>query len=301
LFAKGRRNSGENKGFWNMPAKIIDGKAIAQKVLEGVKRDVADLKKHGIVPGLAVVQVGHDPASDLYVKKKREMCKNLGMNSIDATYPENISYEELKKNIEKLNNDSKVHGIIVQLPLPQHLKNKPILELVDKEKDADGFNPFNQGKLSIDETVFAPATAKGVIKLIESTGTEIAGKNAVVVGRSNIVGKPTALLLINKNATVTVCHSKTKNLAKHTKNADILVVAVGKEKLIRKNMVKKGAIVIDVGTNHDKKGKLCGDVDFENVKKTADWITPVPGGVGPMTVACLMENTVQAAKGIGKL
>lgn len=284
-----------------MSAKILDGKALAEKVLETAKREVSELKERGIVPGLTVVQVGHDPASDVYIAKKEKACKKTGINSKAVNLPKDSTYTELVDVINKLNNDDSIHGILVQLPLPEQFKKKRIMELINRNKDVDGFHPYNHGKYLIKEPIFIPATAKGIIKLIESTGEEIEGKCAVVVGTSSIVGKPAALMLLNKHATITMCNKYTRDLAYHTKHADILVVATGVIGLIKKEMVKPGAIVIDVGINRTGGGKLVGDVDFDAVKEVAGWITPVPGGVGPMTVACLMENTVEAAKKLSKL
>lgn len=295
--AKGLNSKNDIIQLDKMHARITDGKKIAQKSLLWAKKEVAQLKEKKIPVGLAIVQVGENPASSIYVAKKLDAAKEIGMKTKWAKLSENVSFEEILQKITELNNDSEISGIIVQLPLPKHLNQIDVLSLVDPKKDVDGFHPQNQGMLFAGNPVFVPATVKGIMKLIQSTGTKITGKNAVVVGRSVIVGKPVAAMLVNADATVTTCHSKTKNLAWHTKQADILVVAAGKPRLIKKNMVKKGAVVIDVGTTKVR-GKLCGDVDFENAKKNAGFITPVPGGVGPMTVACLIENTVQAAKSL---
>jgi len=275
--------------------KLIDGKKIAKKILEKAKKEVALLKEKNVPVGLAIVQAGQNPASSIYIAKKLDAAEEIGMKTEWVKLSEKVSFEEISQKINELNNNEQISGIIVQLPLPKHLKQIDVLSLVDPKKDVDGFHPANQGRLFAGEPVFVPATVKGIIKLIESTKTKIAGKHAVVIGRSVIVGKPVASMLLNADATVTMCHSRTKNLASHTKQADILVVAVGKMRLVKKNMVKKGAIVIDVGINKVK-GKISGDVDFENVKKIAGFITPVPGGVGPMTVACLIENTIEAVK-----
>lgn len=277
--------------------KIIDGKAIAQKIREEIKERVSQLDKK---PGLAVVLVGENPASKVYVNMKEVACEEVGFYSEKYKLDEKESEEELLKLIGKLNNNEKIHGILVQLPLPKHINEKKITESINPEKDVDGFHPINVGNLCIGDKCFAPCTPKGIIKLIESTGVDITGKHAVVVGRSNIVGKPTAMLLLNKNATVTVCHSMTKNLAEITRQADILVVAIGCPRFIKKEMIKEGAVVIDVGVNRvedaskDKGYYLCGDVDFEDVKEKAGYITPVPGGVGPMTIAMLLSNTLEA-------
>lgn len=278
-----------------MPAKLIDGKKVAQKVLDKAAKEVAKLKANGVIPGLAIVQMGDNPASNVYIGKKLEAAKGLGLHAVHKKLSVKASFEELSQTVSNLNSDSKTSGIIIQLPLSKHIDSTKALSLVNPEKDVDGFSPFNQGMLFAGKPVFVPATVKGIIKLIESTGTKIAGKNVVVIGRSLIVGRPCAAMLSGMDATVTLCHSKTKNLAEHTKRADILICAVGKPRLVKKNMAKKGCIVIDVGTTKVK-GKLVGDVDFENVKKIAGAITPVPGGVGPMTVACLIENTIEAAK-----
>ena len=272
-----------------MTAKLIDGKEIAKKIREGIKKEVSAMAKK---PGLAAIIVGENPASKIYVGIKRRTCDEVGIYSEEHKLPEKTSEEELLELIRKLNADDKIHAILLQLPVPNHINSEKALSAIALEKDVDGFSPVNIGRLVSGNESFVPCTPKGIIRLLEGTGTEIEGKNAVVVGRSNIVGKPTASMLLNRNATVTVCHSRTKNLGKITKQADILVVAVGKANMITKDMVKEGAVVIDVGMN-DVDGKLTGDVDFENVKEKASWITPVPGGVGPMTVAMLLENTVK--------
>ncbi|MBS3133102.1 bifunctional methylenetetrahydrofolate dehydrogenase/methenyltetrahydrofolate cyclohydrolase FolD [Candidatus Woesearchaeota archaeon] len=272
-----------------MTAKLIDGKEIAKKIREGIKKEVSAMAKK---PGLAAIIVGENPASKIYVGIKRRTCDEVGIYSEEHKLPEKTSEEELLELIRKLNADDKIHAILLQLPVPNHINSEKALSAIALEKDVDGFSPVNIGRLVSGNESFVPCTPKGIIRLLEETGIEIEGKNAVVVGRSNIVGKPTASMLLNRNATVTVCHSRTKNLGKITKQADILVVAVGKANMITKDMVKEGAVVIDVGMN-DVDGKLTGDVDFENVKEKASWITPVPGGVGPMTVAMLLENTVK--------
>ncbi len=281
-----------------MPAKTIDGAKISEAVLAEVRNDVAELAKSGIIPKLTVIQVGEDPASTIYVNKKHAKCIELGMASEVRRFPENMDYENLLSEIKKLNSDRSVHGILVQLPLPEHLRHKSALETVDPAKDIDGLHPYSHGMNILGKDWFVPATPKGIMTLLASTKAKLEGKNAVVIGRSNIVGKPTALMLLNAGCTVTVCHSKTKKIADFTKNADIVVCAVGKAKFLKAKMVKKGAIVIDVGINKLKGGKIVGDVDFRNVRKKASWITPVPGGVGPMTIASLMENTVKACRQI---
>ncbi|MBW2975331.1 bifunctional methylenetetrahydrofolate dehydrogenase/methenyltetrahydrofolate cyclohydrolase FolD [Candidatus Woesearchaeota archaeon] len=275
-----------------MAAKIIDGSRIAEKIREGLKRKASKLKEK---PGLAVVLVGDNPASQVYVSMKEKKCAEVGFYSRKILLPESTSEEKLLGIIDELNQDPKIHGMLVQLPLPKHIDEQLVIDAILPHKDADGFHPINMGNLFIGKNIIVPATPKGVIKLIESTGVELEGKDAVVVGRSNIVGKPVAMLLQQKNCTVTMCHSRTRNLGEYTKKADILVVAVGKARAVTKDMVKKGAVVIDVGTNkvYDK---LVGDVDFEEVQKVAGHITPVPRGVGPMTIACLLENTLECMK-----
>ncbi|MBU0627659.1 MAG: bifunctional methylenetetrahydrofolate dehydrogenase/methenyltetrahydrofolate cyclohydrolase FolD [Nanoarchaeota archaeon] len=272
-----------------MTAKIIDGRKVADGLLNNLKKKVSRLKSK---PGLAVVLVGNNPASQVYVNMKEKKCADIGFYSKKIILPENTTEEQLLKTIDDLNQDSKIHGMLVQLPLPKHIDEQLIIDSILPHKDADGFNPINMGNLFIGKNIIVPATPKGVIKLIESTGIKLEGKHAVVVGRSNIVGKPIAMLLQQKNCTVTMCHSRTKPLEEYTKQADILVVAIGKARAITKDMVKKGAIVIDVGTNKVF-DKLVGDVDFDSVKEVAGYITPVPKGVGPMTIACLMENTLE--------
>lgn len=272
-----------------MTAKIIDGKKIAEDLRANLKKRTSKLKEK---PGLAVVLVGNNPASEVYVNMKEKKCEEVGFYSKKVILPENIDEEKLLGIIDELNQDSKIHGMLVQLPLPKHINESFIIDAILPHKDADGFHPINMGNMLIGKNIILPATPKGVMKLIESTGINLEGKHAVVVGRSNIVGKPISILLQQKNCTVTMCHSKSKPLEKYTKQADILVVAIGKPKAITKDMVKKGAIVIDVGTNKVN-NQLVGDVDFEEVKKVAGYITPVPRGVGPMTIACLLENTLE--------
>ena len=273
-----------------MPAKIIDGKKIADRILENLKKKVRDLKQK---PGLAIVLVGNNPASEIYVSSKLKRAEEIGFHVEKHALSEKITQNELLNLVDELNQDKKIHGFIVQLPMPKQINENMVIDSILPHKDVDGFTPVNLGNLVNDNNMLLPATARACMELIKSTGVEIKGKNAVVVGRSNIVGKPTALLLLQENATVIVCHSKTKNLGEYTKNADILVAAVGKPNLIKQDMVKKGAIVIDVGINRVM-GKIVGDVDFENVKEVAGFITPVPGGVGPMTIAMLLDNTLKA-------
>ena len=273
-----------------MPSKIIDGKKIADKILNDLKSKIKNLKEK---PGLALVLVGNNPASEIYVNFKEKTCKEIGFYCERFNLDENISEMDLLNLVNDLNQKSNINGILVQLPLPKHISENLITNSILPHKDVDGFTAVNLGHLFSEKTILAPATARAVLHLIESTGIKIEGKNAVVVGRSNIVGKPVAMMLLDKNATVIICHSKTKNLAEHTKKADILVVAVGKPKLIKQDIVKEGAVVIDVGINRVD-GKIIGDVDFENVKEVAGYITPVPGGVGPMTIAMLLDNTLKA-------
>jgi len=278
-----------------MTAHIIDGKAIAQEVRNEWKAHATSLKARGITPGLAVIIVGEDPASKVYVGGKIKACAELGLHSEHIELPADTSEADLLARVEALNNDPKIHGVLVQLPVPKHIDSNKVLLAINPEKDVDGFHPVNVGALVTGNMRFAPCTPWGCMKLLEKSGVSIEGKHAVVVGRSNIVGKPMALLLLQANATVTICTSKTVDLAKHTRDADILVVATGRPKMITGDMIKPGAAVIDVGMNRLENGKLCGDVDFEAAKEVAGWITPVPGGVGPMTITMLMANTIQAA------
>lgn len=277
-------------------SNIIDGKAVSAQVKERIRLETEQLKEKGIEVGLAVVIVGDDPASKVYVRNKKKACETVGFNSYEYALPAETTEEELLDLVQKLNNDDKVNGILVQLPLPKHLDDKVIINNILPEKDVDAFHPVNVGKIMIGDYSFLPCTPAGVMELIASTGTEIAGKECVVIGRSNIVGKPQAMLLLHKSGTVTICHSKTKNLKEICQRADILVAAVGRAKMITSDYIKEGAVVIDVGMNRDENGKLCGDVDFEDCKDKASYITPVPGGVGPMTIAMLMQNTLTAAK-----
>ncbi|MGC8966394.1 MAG: bifunctional methylenetetrahydrofolate dehydrogenase/methenyltetrahydrofolate cyclohydrolase FolD [Caldimicrobium sp.] len=289
-----------------MAAKIIDGKLVASKIRESIKKEVEELKEKGIIPGLVTILVGENPASVSYVTAKQKTAHELGFYSVQENLPENISEEKLLELIEKYNRDPKIHGILVQLPLPKHIDERKVINAIDPRKDVDGFHPVNVGKLVIGEPCFIPCTPYGILMLLVETGVEVSGADVVVVGRSNIVGKPIAILLMQKrkpvgNATVTVCHTGTKNMAEHTKRADILIVAAGVPKFITADMVKEGAVVIDVGVNRigttpEGKAKLCGDVDFEAVKEKASYITPVPGGVGPMTITMLMKNTLESAK-----
>ena len=283
-----------------MSATIIDGKRVAKEITDALKSEVDSLKAKGVVPGLAVVLVGENPASKKYVASKEKTCETLGINSIGKKVSETISQAELLKIIDDLNNDPAVHGILVQLPLPKHLSEKEVMHRISPLKDVDGFGPDSLGRLMLDEPGFLPCTPHGCIKLIEAYGIDCQGKNAVIVGRSVIVGKPVSLLLLKKNATVTICHSKTADLKEVCLQGDIVVAAVGKAEMVKGDWIKPGATVIDVGINVSSDGKLVGDVEFETAKERAGFITPVPGGVGPMTIAMLMFNTVEAAKNMLK-
>lgn len=281
-------------------AVIIDGKELAKKIRLELKVEADKLKANGIFPKLAVIMVGDDKASKIYVKNKSKACEEIGIEYEEFIMDANISMDELLNLIEKLNNRADIHGILLQSPIPKNLDINQAFNKISHKKDVDGFNPINVGKLVIGQDCFISCTPFGVIKMLEEYGIEIEGKNAVVVGRSNIVGKPLAQCLLSKNATVTVCHSRTQNIAEITSKADILVAALGKPKFIRDNMVKDGAVVIDVGINRNEEGKIVGDVDFETVCQKASYITPVPGGVGPMTIAMLMTNVIKAAKNQNK-
>ena len=279
-----------------MNTLIIDGKKISQDIKNELREEVDNLKKTGVNPGLAVILVGNNPASKVYVSNKKKACEYIGIRSFSYELPEETTEEELLKLINDLNNNQEVHGILVQLPLPNHINENKVLLSIDPSKDVDCFHPYNVGMISIGElNGFLPCTPAGIIELIKRSNIDIEGKNCVVVGRSNIVGKPVANLLLSHNGTVTICHSRTKNLEEICKEADILVAAIGKANFITENMVKEGAVLIDVGINRLENGKLCGDIDFENCKNKAMAITPVPGGVGPMTIAMLMKNCVKAA------
>lgn len=277
-------------------AEILDGKMVAKKIRQNLKAEVEDLKANGINPKLAVIMVGEDPSSKIYVRNKSIACNEVGIEYEEFLLSETTTMEELLDLIGKLNRDETIHGILLQSPIPKGLDINEAFRAIDPKKDVDGFNPFNVGKLCLGQDTFVSCTPFGIIKLLGEYNIEVEGKNAVVVGRSNIVGKPMMQCLLNKNATVTVCHSKTKDLKEVTKKADILVVAIGRANFITKDMVKDNAVVIDVGINRGEDGKLCGDVDFEEVSKVASYITPVPGGVGPMTIAMLMNNIVKAAR-----
>lgn len=269
---------------------------MASRIKNELKLEVEKLKQEGKNVGLAVIIVGNNPASRVYVDNKKKACAEIGIYSQEYALAEDTSQDELLELIEQLNNNADINGILVQLPLPKHINEKEIINKIAPEKDVDAFHPVNVGKIMIGDFDFLPCTPAGVMELIKESGIDVAGKECVVIGRSNIVGKPQAMLLLHSNATVTICHSKTLNLKEVTKRADVLVAAVGIAKFVSKDMVKPGAVVIDVGMNRDEQGKLCGDVDFDSVSNIAAAITPVPGGVGPMTIAMLMKNTVKAAK-----
>lgn len=275
---------------------IIDGKEVSRLTRQEIALEVAELKgKYGVIPGLAVILVGENPASCVYVRNKHKACLEVGINSYEIKYPEEVTEAELIEKIDELNSDDTVNGILVQLPLPKHISEDKIINRISPQKDVDAFHPFNVGKIMLGDYEFLPCTPAGIMKLLEHYQIELSGKECVVLGRSNIVGKPMAHLLLQKNGTVTVCHSKTNNLAEVTKRADVLVVAIGRANYVTADMVKPGAVVVDVGINRLGDGKLCGDVDFETVAQVASFITPVPGGVGPMTITMLLKNTVKAA------
>ena len=276
--------------------QILDGKALAQNIEKEIQKEVESLSQKGITPGLAVMLVGSDPASQSYVNMKAKACKRTGIYSITHEMPENIQQESLLQTIAMLNQNPNIDGILVQLPLPKHIDTTAVLEAIAPHKDVDGFHPFNMGRVFANLESFVPATPMGVLTLLKHYKIPLQGKNVVIVGASNIVGKPLGALFLNENATITLCHIYTQDLAKHTKEADILCVAVGKPNLITKDMVKEGAIVVDIGISRLQDGRIVGDVDFENVAPLCSFITPVPGGVGPMTIASLLQNTLKAAK-----
>ena len=277
-------------------AVLIDGKAVSAKVKAQVAQETEELKANGVCPGLAVVIVGDDPASRIYVNNKKKACAAAGIYSEEHALPGDTTQEELLDLIDALNKRKEIHGILVQSPLPKGLDEAAVVEKIDPEKDVDAFHAYNVGKIMQGKYTFLPCTPAGVIELIKSTGVDICGKQCVVIGRSDIVGKPMAMLLLHENGTVTICHSRTKNLGEICKSADILVSAVGKAHFVTGDMVKPGAVVIDVGMNRDENGKLCGDVEFSEAEPVAGYITPVPGGVGPMTIAMLLKNTLTAAR-----
>lgn len=280
--------------------EIISGKEASNSIKEQLAVEIRKLADKGVIPGLSVILVGEDPASQVYVRNKARECEKLGMYSEVIRLPETTMQAELLQMIDRLNLDDKIHGILVQLPLPNQIDEKAIINAISVNKDVDGFHPVSVGNLLIGDDCFLPCTPAGVIELIKRTGVDISGKHAVVVGRSNIVGKPVSLLLLRENATVSICHSKTANMEHITKQADILIVATGRAKMIKKNHVKSGAVVIDVGINRLEDGSLAGDVDFEEVKHIAGYITPVPGGLGPMTITMLLKNTLKSAKKISE-
>jgi len=275
---------------------ILDGKKLSEKIKSNIKKEVDELKSQGLIPGLAVILVGNDPASRTYVRMKKEACEKVGMYSVVHEFPETITEKELLSTIDMINENPNIHGLLIQLPLPKHIDTTKILEKVSPLKDVDGFHPYNMGRLVEGLESFAPCTPLGVMELFKEYNIDVKGKDVCVVGASNIVGKPMWALLVNEFATVDICHIETKDLASHTKRADIVIVGVGKPNLITADMVKDGVIVVDIGINKLPNGKLVGDVDFENVSKKASFITPVPGGVGPMTIAMLLKNTIKAAK-----
>ncbi len=277
-------------------AKLLKGKEVSDRIKDELKDEVTKLKERGINPGLAVILVGEDPASKVYVANKKKACEYIGINSFEYKLPEKTTQDELISLIDKLNNDDTVSGILCQLPVPAHINDEAIINAIDPKKDVDAFHPVNVGKIMTGNYDFVPCTPAGVMELIKESGIDVTGKECVVVGRSNIVGKPMSMLLLHKNGTVTICHSKTVNLAEKTRNADILVAAVGIPKFITGDMIKPGAVVIDVGINRIAPKKLVGDVDFDAAEQVAGAITPVPGGVGPMTIAMLMKNTLKAAE-----
>ncbi|PFC88133.1 bifunctional methylenetetrahydrofolate dehydrogenase/methenyltetrahydrofolate cyclohydrolase FolD [Bacillus anthracis] len=282
-----------------MVAVIIKGNEVAEKKRAQLTEEVVKLKERGIVPGLAVILVGEDPASRSYVKGKEKGCEQVGIYSELIELPETITEERLLAEIDRLNGDDRINGILVQLPLPKHIEEKAIIERISPEKDVDGFHPISVGRMMTGQDTFLPCTPHGIVELVKETNLDISGKHVVVIGRSNIVGKPVGQLFLNENATVTYCHSKTQNMKELTKLADILIVAVGRPKMITADYMKEGAVVIDVGVNRLETGKLCGDVDFDNVLDVAGYITPVPKGVGPMTITMLLHNTVESAKRAG--
>lgn len=279
-----------------MTANLIDGVALSRKLRAEVAERAAALTAGGHQPGLAVLLVGEDAASQVYVRNKVKACADSGLHSVLERYPASMSEADLLARVRALNDDARIHGILVQLPLPPHISAHRVIETISPAKDVDGFHVASAGALMVGQPGFKPCTPYGCMKMLESAGVDPRGKHAVVIGRSNIVGKPMAMLLLQASATVTICHSATENLAHHTRQADIVVAAVGRRNVLRADMVKPGAVVIDVGMNRDEAGKLCGDVDFEAVSSVASWITPVPGGVGPMTITMLLVNTIEAAE-----
>ena len=279
-----------------MSAQIIDGNALSQRLRAEITQRAAALRARGITPGLAVILVGDNPASQVYVRNKVKACADCGLHSVLEQYQASLSERELLDRVAALNQDPAIHGILVQLPLPAHIDAQRVIEAISPDKDVDGFHVASAGALMVGQPGFWPCTPYGCMKMLESIHYELRGKHAVVIGRSNIVGKPMAMMLLHKHATVTICHSATPDLQAFTRQADVIVAAVGKRNILRADMVKPGAVVIDVGMNRNDEGKLCGDVDFEGVRQVAGWITPVPGGVGPMTITMLLVNTLEAAE-----
>jgi methylenetetrahydrofolate dehydrogenase (NADP+)/methenyltetrahydrofolate cyclohydrolase len=282
-----------------MTAQLIDGTALSRQLRADVAARTAALRARGVVPGLAVVLVGDNPASQVYVRNKVKACEDNGLHSVLERYPADLTEADLLARVDALNNEPSIHGILVQLPLPPHIDAQKVIEAISPQKDVDGFHVASAGALMTGMPGFRPCTPYGCMKMLESIGYELRGKHAVVIGRSNIVGKPMALMLLAKSATVTICHSATRDLGAITRQADVIVAAVGKRNVLTADMVKPGAVVIDVGMNRNDEGKLCGDVDFEGVREVAGWITPVPGGVGPMTIAMLLVNTLESAERSG--
>ena len=278
--------------------EILDGKKLSNEIIEELKVRCDELKEKGIKPKFAVIMVRNDKASQIYVKNKRKACERIGIECVECFLDENIQQKELIDKIKELNSDNTIHGILLQSPIPKHLNINEAFETISPKKDVDGFNPTNVGKLCLNQNTFVSCTPFGIIKLLDKYGIDLAGKKVTIIGRSNIVGKPLIQCFLNKNATVTICHSKTDDIKEHTKDADIVVVAIGKPKFLKENMVKKNSVIIDVGINRDDNGKIIGDVDFENVSKKSSYITPVPGGVGPMTIAMLMNNVIKAAENV---
>ena len=278
-------------------AEVIDGKLVSSIIRDKLKEEINIFKSDtGVVPGLAVIIVGNNPASQVYVRNKQRACEQVGINSYEIALSEDVSEKELMERINRLNSDPSVHGILVQLPLPEHINEQTVINAIDPSKDVDAFHPSNVGRIMLGSYTFLPCTPAGVIDLLDYYNIDVSGKKCVVIGRSNIVGKPMAHLLLQRNGTVTVCHSRTHNLQDETRSADILVLAIGKPEFLKADMVKPGSVVIDVGINRSEDGKLLGDVDFPGVSKVASYITPVPGGVGPMTITTLLKNTLNAAK-----
>ena len=276
--------------------EILDGKKLSNEIIEELKVRCDELKEKGIKPKFAVIMVGNDKASQIYVKNKRKACEKVGIECVEYFLDEDIQQKELIDKIKELNSDNTIHGILLQSPIPKHLNINEAFETISPKKDVDGFNPTNVGKLCLKQDTFVSCTPFGIVKLLDKYDIDLTGKKVTIIGRSNIVGKPLIQCFLNKNATVTVCHSKTEDIKEHTKDADIVVVAIGKPKFLKENMVKKNSVIIDVGINRDDNGKIIGDVDFENVSKKSSYITPVPGGVGPMTIAMLMNNVIKAAE-----